>query len=131
MQRSIEVAIVLAAVAGFAAHGSARERIVLESARRIPVVAEADVVIVGGSSAGVSAAVEAAGAGAKVFLLTPEPYLGADLVGTYRLWPETQDTGSVPLARKLFESSPPTPMHVKSTLAQALLDSGVRFLLES
>ena len=49
MQRSIEVAIVLAAVAGFAAHGSASERIVFESARRIPVVAEADVVIVGRS----------------------------------------------------------------------------------
>ena len=110
---------------------AAGEQAVVQSARKIPVVAEADVVIVGGSSAAVSAAVEAAASGARVFLLTPEPYLGADLCATYRLWPETLDTDATPLAKKLFEQSPPTPMHVKSTLTQALLDCGVVFMLES
>ena len=38
-----------------------------ESARSIPVAYEVDVVVVGGSSAGVAAAVEAAKSGAKVF----------------------------------------------------------------
>ena len=49
---------------------------VIESARSIPVVAEVDVVVVGGSTGAVSAAIAAKEAGAKVFLLAPRPYLG-------------------------------------------------------
>ena len=131
MQRCIQAMTVLVVISSAMVRGSAGEQVVLESARKIPVVAEADVVIVGGAAAAVAAAVEAAQPGIKVFLLTPEPYLGADLCGTYRLWPETQDMERAPLAQKLFEQSPPTPMHVKNTLTRALLDAGVSFLLES
>lgn len=131
MHRATHVLAVLVAISTVSVRGRAGEQVVLESARRIPVIAEVDVAIVGGASAAVSAAVEAARSGAKVFLLTPEPYLGADLCGTYRLWPETQGIEGTPLARKLFEQSPATPMHVKNTLTKSLLDAGVTFLLES
>ena len=55
-----------------------------ESARSIPVAYQVDVVIVGGSTGAVAAAVEAAAAGAKVFLAAERPYLGDDMTATLR-----------------------------------------------
>ena len=59
------------------------KRAVNESSRDIPVAYDVDVVVVGGTSGGVAAAVEAAQNGAKVFLAAQRPYLGADLCATY------------------------------------------------
>ncbi len=73
-----------------------------ESARRIPVVREVDVVVVGGTSAGVAAAVAAAGRGARVFLAAPRPYLGEDICATYRLWLEPGEEPASDLARAIF-----------------------------
>jgi flavin-dependent dehydrogenase len=73
-----------------------------ESARQIPVAYDVDVVVVGGSSGAVAAAVAAAGQGAKVFLAAERPYLGEDICGTYRLWLEPGETPTRPLARKVF-----------------------------
>jgi len=75
---------------------------VTESARKIPVAYDVDVVVVGGSSAGVAAAVEAAANGATVFLAAQRPYLGLDLCGTYRLWLERGEVPRSPLAKRLF-----------------------------
>ena len=58
---------------------------VMESARRIPLVKETDVLVVGGSSAAVTAALAAKAAGADVYLVAPRPYLGDDIAGTLRL----------------------------------------------
>ena len=65
-----------------------QKRAVNESERDIPVAYDVDVVVVGGTSGGVAAAVEAARNGATVFLAAQRPYLGADICGTYRLWLE-------------------------------------------
>jgi flavin-dependent dehydrogenase len=73
-----------------------------ESARNIPVAYDVDVVVVGGSSAGVAAAVAAAEQGAKVFVAAPRPYLGEDICATYRLWLEADERPSDPLAKQLF-----------------------------
>ena len=78
------------------------ERAVNESARDIPVAYDVDVVVVGGTSGGVAAAVGAAQKGAKVFLAAARPYLGEDLCGTYRLRLEPGEEPSSPLAKKLF-----------------------------
>ena len=75
----------------------------------LPVLHEVDVVVVGGGSGGVAAAVEAARAGAKVFLAAPRPYLGEDLCATYRLWLEPGETPSTDLAREVFKPGPPPP----------------------
>jgi heterodisulfide reductase subunit A-like polyferredoxin len=48
--------------------GAVAGEAVNESARQIPVAYQVDVLVVGGSMGAVAAAVEAAGAGAKVFL---------------------------------------------------------------
>ena len=47
-----------------------------QSEREIPVVRQADVLVVGGTLGAVAAAVEAAEGGARVFLAAPRPYLG-------------------------------------------------------
>lgn len=67
-------------LSSFAADGS-----VVEHAREIPVAAKVDVVVVGGTAAGVSAAVSAAESGARVFLVGGFPYLGEDMAGTLEL----------------------------------------------
>jgi len=81
-----------------AAHGST----VNESARQIPVAYDVDIVVVGGTSGAVAAAVEAAQQGASVFLAAQRPYLGQDICGTYRLWLGPDETPTTPLAKKIF-----------------------------
>jgi len=81
-------------------------RAVNESARDIPVAYDVDIVVVGGTSGGVAAAVEAAKEGAKVFLAAQRPYLGADICSTYRLWLEPGEEPTLPLVKKVFAESP-------------------------
>ena len=78
------------------------EKAVNESARDIPVAYDVDVVVVGGTSGGVAAAVAAAQNGAEVFLAAQRPYLGEDICGTYRLWLEPGEVPTSPLAKKVF-----------------------------
>ena len=107
-----------------------------ESARNIPVAYQVDVVVVGGSTGAVSAAVAAAEHGAKVFLAAPRPYLGDDMTATLRLWLEKDEIPVSPLAKALFGDyggkaaaiSLPRPMHIKKTLDEALLRAHVDFL---
>lgn len=73
-----------------------------ESARDLPVAYNVDVVVVGGSTGAVAAAVAAAEAGAKVFLAAPRPYLGDDMTATLRLWLENGEELTSPLAQKVF-----------------------------
>lgn len=92
---------VLIASAGYAAKKD-RTDTVLESERDIPVAYDVDVVVVGGTTRGVEAAVEAAKNGAKVFLAAPRPYLGEDMCATYRIWLEDGQVPSTDLAKKIF-----------------------------
>ena len=78
-----------------------------ESAREIPVIEDVDVVVAGGTLGAVSAAVEAARSGARVFLATPHAYLGEDVCATYRLWLEAEETPESAFERRLF--APPRP----------------------
>lgn len=82
--------------------GDAAARSVRQSARSLPVIADVDVVVVGGSSGGVAAAVAAARAGATVFLAAPRHYLGTDICGHYRLWLAPGERPTTPLARQVF-----------------------------
>jgi len=123
--------IIFTAVSGSLAASQtlAAEDAILESPREIHVVHDVDVVVVGGTTSAVAAAVEAAEAGASVFLAAPRPYLGEDVCATGRLWLEPNEEPSHPLAKDLFQPGCwSTPMHVKRTLDQALLDASVEFL---
>ena len=93
----------LAVVLGMS--GLARAAAVVESAREIPVLQDADVVVVGGTCGAVAAAEAAAKTGAKVFLAAPRPYLGDDVAGSLRLWLEEGEVPTSPLAKALFVQS--------------------------
>ncbi|MHC4073130.1 MAG: FAD-dependent oxidoreductase, partial [Planctomycetota bacterium] len=88
---------------------------ITESARDIPLAFDADVVVVGGSTGAVTAAVAAARKGAKVFLAASQPYLGQDICGTYRLWLEPGQEPKSPLAKKIF-AEPSIPLQVRKGL---------------
>ena len=76
-QLVFSLAMVTAMMAGAAGR-------VPESARSVPVDREVDVVVVGGTTGAVAAAVACAKAGAKVFLVAPRPYLGEDMAAPMR-----------------------------------------------
>ena len=70
----------------------------------VPVINKCDVLIVGGGFAGVSAALEFAGAGKKVVLVERRIYLGREMTSTYRPWidlDENTGAGSLPEALRL------------------------------
>jgi len=94
--------VALLLVLGMIAAAAAGPEVVNESARQIPVAYQVDVVVVGGGTGAVSAAVAAASAGAKVFLAAPRPYLGDDMTATLRLWLEKGETPVAPLAKAIF-----------------------------
>ena len=74
---------------------------VVESAREIPIADEVDVLVVGGTAAGVSAATAAAADGAKVYLAGGFTYLGEDMAGTLEL--ECASGGAAtPLERRML-----------------------------
>jgi hypothetical protein len=76
---------------------------VRESGRDIPVAYDVDVVVLGGGTGAVSAAVAAAEAGASVFLAAPYPYLGDDMTATLRLWLEEDEQPTAPLAVAVYD----------------------------
>lgn len=61
------------------------EQFILEEQQRIPIHAQADVLVVGGGPAGICAAVSAARNGAKVILMERYGYLGGMATGGYVL----------------------------------------------
>lgn len=109
MKTRCTLRILLALLLGLAvvtriAAAPARE--IVQPAGTLPVLHDVDVVVVGGASGGVAAAVEVAKAGAKVFLAAPRPYLGEDICATYRLWLEPGEQPSTDLAREIFRAAP-------------------------
>jgi len=125
------IVIVILFCLGFVHSGFVKaspKRAVNESARDIPIAYDVDIVVVGGTSGGVAAAVEAAQRGAKVFLAAQRPYLGADICGTYRLWLEPGEEPSSPLAKKVFARLPasvPVPKGIRFTYKADRPSAGV------
>ena len=123
--------ILLAALAAMLAMPCPAE-VVMESPRSIPVAANVDVVVVGGTVGAVAATIEAAQAGRSVYLVAPRPYLGEDLGDSLRLWLEEGEKPAGTLTEKIFaDGSPVAPLRVKKTLEEALLQRNIGFLLAS
>src|SRR5882724_4581553 len=97
--------VALCGVVAAAAGASAEPGFVKESARQIPVAYQVDVVVIGGSTGAVSAAVAAANQGASVFLAAPRPYLGEDMCASMRLWLEAGEKPTTDLAKSIFTDS--------------------------
>ncbi|MCF7854016.1 MAG: FAD-dependent oxidoreductase [Candidatus Pacebacteria bacterium] len=100
-----------------------------------PIIADVDVVVIGGCTGAVAAAVAAAEAGVSAFLAAAETYLGEDLCATGRLYLPTTNTGQLspthhPLAKKLLAQAPVRPIHVKKALDDVMLEADIPFLFE-
>lgn len=109
------------------------EGLAIEKERKIPLYTEADLVVVGGSSRAVAAAVAAAKAGSKVFLVAGMSYLGDDICGSFFYDLKKGEALDAILARKVFTGGKqlPTPLHVKTVLENELIDNNVDFLYSS
>lgn len=102
---------------------------ITEQSKHIPVAYDVDVVVVGGSSAGVAAACEARRCGASVFLISPRPYVGVDICAHQRLWLEPGESPPCELGKAVFgDSRLATPLKVKKAMDEALLKAGVPYL---
>lgn len=113
-------------------YGCAQTVTIHESARRIPVSATVDVVVAGGTVAGVASALEAAAQGRSVMLVAPRLYLGEDLADTMRLWLEEGEKPTGVLTEKIFSKpGPAPPLRLKKTLEAALVKAGIQFVLGS
>jgi len=127
-QATVVAAIVLLAACRIAL-AAAQINSVVEQAATVPTAYDADVLVIGGSLAGVEAACAAAKKGADVVLIEDRAYLGYDLCATQRLWLETDEKPATPLTRSIFGSGAvAAPMRVKAALDKAILEAGVQFL---
>ena len=104
----------------------------LQPAASIPVIAEVDVLVAGGSTGGIASAVSAAKSGASIFLVGSLPYLGEDICGTYNFMFEKQEYLESELGKKIFASGNNLfPMYVKTLLEKELIDNNIDFLYSS
>jgi ribulose 1,5-bisphosphate synthetase/thiazole synthase len=103
-----------------------------QSKREIPIAKTVDVVVIGGTSSAVAAAVAAAEKGAKVYLVAPRLYLGEDMCATLRLTIDADRELKTSMEKQIFgDSRQTTPLTVKATLNTALLDANVEFVFGS
>jgi len=109
--------------------GATKRETVVKATATLRVAYDVDVLVAGGSLAGVEAACAAAHEGANVLLIEARPYLGYDLCSTQRLWLEQGERPQTALTRSIFGTKRvTTPMQVKTALDKALLEAGVQFL---
>ena len=83
----------------------------------LPVLSEADVVVVGGTLDGVRAAIAAKEAGASAFLVAPRAYLGEDRAGTFQLKRLPSDDPSDPVIREIFNPRYGAPTELPAGLS--------------
>ncbi len=102
---------------------------------KFPIVAQADLIVVGGTSAAVAAACSACKQGASVFLAAGESYFGEDICGPAQFWLKDGEKLEHPIAEKIFTDksgrpvSPVSPLDVKRNLDDVVLEAGIDFLL--
>jgi len=99
----------------------------------IPVIAETDILIVGGSTGGVEAALAAARAGKRAFCVSSYTYLGDDVCASARYWLDPDQEPATELSQTVFAAALAgeqvlTPMQVKYPLEQAVIRAGIPFL---
>jgi flavin-dependent dehydrogenase len=98
----------------------------VEKEKTLPLVQDVDVVVVGGSSGAVAAAVKAKEAGAKVFVAAPRPYLGEDMAGKLRLSiGEGEDTRCAFLKEMFAPTGGPRPPSLPFTYTTDVKSAGI------
>lgn len=97
---------------------------------QFPVWKDVDILVVGSTSAAVTAALAAAENGSRVAVLSDETYFGSDLAGALRLW-ACERKGFDEVVSAAFATSasePARPAALKRSMEQALMRAGIPFL---
>ena len=109
----------------------ATEDCIWDNPSQRPVWKDADVIVVGATSGGVAAAIAAAKAGARVFVVSSFPYPGEDICGSFMYWPKERESSSY-LFTSLFPGVvAPYPLHVKSVLENEMIRHNIEFVYSS
>lgn len=116
--------------------GLAAERWVRSSARDLPVSAQVDILVVGGTEGGLAAAWTAARAGSTVLVVTGNYFFSDDVSAKARYWLEADEVPQGEFSRALFAErsggrATLTPAQYKRDLEDLLLDAGVAFHFNS
>ncbi len=102
-----------------------------------PLAGDVDVLVLGGSTSGVAAALSAREQGAQVLCATMFPYFGEDVCSFARYWFDVEGMNVNPLGERLYEAcasaenSVPRPMDIKYPLERTLIDADIPFIYET
>ena len=105
---------------------------IVERETSLPLAYDVDVLVAGGSLAGVEAACIASDKGASVLVIESRPYLGYDICANQKLWLEADEKPQTDISRWIFDGKKQqTPMKVKGLLDRVLLKRNIPFLTGS
>ena len=105
---------------------------IVEGETSLPLAYDVDVLVAGGSLAGVEAACVASDKGASVLVIESRPYLGYDICANQKLWLESGEKPQTDITRWIFDGKrQQTPMKVKGLLDRVLLKRNIQFLTGS
>ena len=109
---------------------------VLSSARYIPISAKVDIVVVGGSEAGIAAAWKAARSGSSVLIVNGNYFFSDDVSAKARYWLEADEVPRGEFSKALFGDLADgqrvlSPAEYKRTIEGLLLDAKVAFHFNS
>ena len=110
----------------------ASSKSIVERETTLPLAYDVDVLVAGGSLAGIEAACVASDKGASVLVIEARPYLGYDICANQKLWLEPGEKPQTDITRWIFDGKKQqTPMKVKGLLDRVLLKRNIPFLTGS
>ena len=132
MKNSFALTIFLNALLLCSSYLVASSDTIVEGETSLPLAYDVDVLVAGGSLAGVEAACAASDKGASVLVIESRPYLGYDICANQKLWLESGEKPQTDISRWIFDGKrQQTPMKIKGLLDRVLLKRNIQFLTGS
>lgn len=131
MYRTIKISVIVLLLFGVSVASRADEP--RKTVKTVPVVQRSGVLIIGGTTGAISTALEVRRSSNKtVIIATPYPYLGEDVIGTLRLFPEKEDEPEGPICNAIYGTEfengkhvPPDVGTIASSLDKLVRDAGI------
>ena len=132
MKLPFALTIILNALLVWPGFLAASSKSIVERETTLPLAYDVDVLVAGGSLAGIEAACVASDKGASVLVIESRPYLGFDICANQKLWLDPDEKPQTDISRWIFDGKKQqTPMKVKGLLDRVLLKRNIPFLTGS